>query len=122
MEQARDFNWLWENLGKLKDIPLERNWKIILEGALFEGWVGNVNKAWMIMRFLMNKCQTYGPVFLEAAKFEERIGNFKSSFEISEEGLYNNEKFSPLWFQYLKMLEWKGNVKLEELSQLCDDA
>ena len=50
------------------------------------------------MRFLMNKCQTYGPVFLEAAKFEERIGNFKSSFEISEEGLYNNEKFSPLWF------------------------
>ena len=74
------------------------------------------------MRFLMNKCQTYGPVFLEAAKFEERIGNFKSSFEISEEGLYNNEKFSPLWFQYLKMLERKGNFKLEELSQLCDDA
>ena len=69
----------------------------MLEGALFEGWVGNVQKARSVLRWLMNKCPTYGPVFLEAAKFEERIGNFKFSFEICEEGLYN-EKFSPLWF------------------------
>jgi len=28
---------LRENLGTLKDVPLERSWKMMLEGALFEG-------------------------------------------------------------------------------------
>jgi len=82
----------------LKEVSLERSWKLLLEGALFEGRIGNVVKARNAMRYLMTKCQTYGPIFLEASKFEERIGNYKLAFEIAEEGLFYNEKFSPLWF------------------------
>lgn len=37
MEQNKDYKILRENLGTLKDVPLERSWKMMLEGALFEG-------------------------------------------------------------------------------------
>jgi hypothetical protein len=82
----------------LKSTPIDRCWKIILEGALFEGRVGNVKSCRGALSFLMKKCSSYGPVYHEASKFEERIGNHSQSKKICEEGLYYNEKYSPLWF------------------------
>jgi hypothetical protein len=43
----------------------------MLEGALFEGRVGNVKGAREVMKFLMSRCTCQGPVFYEASKFEE---------------------------------------------------
>ncbi len=40
----------------LKTIPLDRTWKIILEGALFEGRIGNVKTSRAAMKYLMERC------------------------------------------------------------------
>ena len=61
-------------LDTLKDIPLERTWKMVLEGALFEGRIGNRDKARQLFNNLIKKCPQYGPVFFEASRYEEREG------------------------------------------------
>lgn len=90
------------NVRKLIDsvaqIPLEKSWRMILEGALFEGRIGNQAVARKILRKLLNECKTYGPVFFEASKYEEREGNVEAALSICEEGLDYNVKYSPLWF------------------------
>lgn len=78
---------------------------MVLEGALFEGRIGNQAEARKIFRTLLNDCKSYGPVFFEASKYEEREGNIKIALEICEEGLDYNVKYSPLWFQYLRLYE-----------------
>jgi len=47
---------------------------------------------------LMDKCQTYGPLYFEASRYEEREGHFNESLAICEEGLDYNPKYGPLWF------------------------
>lgn len=97
------------NVRKLIDsvamISLEKSWRMILEGALFEGRIGNQAVARKIFRNLLNECKTYGPVFFEASKYEEREGNIEAALSICVEGLDYNVKYSPLWFQYLRLYE-----------------
>ena len=61
----------------LKDVPLERTWKMVLEGALFEGRIGNRDKARQTFNLLIKKCPQYGPVFFEASRYEEREGQLE---------------------------------------------
>jgi tetratricopeptide (TPR) repeat protein len=86
-------------------VPLEKSWRMVLEGALFEGRIGNQVEARKIFTKLLQECKSYGPVFFEASKYEEREGNIESSLEICEQGLDFNVKYSPLWFQYLHLYE-----------------
>ena len=99
----------YDNVRKLIDsvahIPLEKSWRMVLEGALFEGRIGNQVVARKIFRTLLNECKSYGPVFFEASKYEEREGHIDVSLQICEEGLDYNIKYSPLWFQYLRLYE-----------------
>lgn len=78
---------------------------MLLEGALFEGRIGAREHARAQFRELMDKCQTYGPLFFEASRYEEREGYLKESLRICEEGLDYNSKYGPLWFQYLRLYE-----------------
>lgn len=71
---------------------------MVLEGALFEGRIGNQAEARKIFARLLEECKSYGPVFFEASKYEEREGNIESSLDICEQGLDYNVKYSPLWF------------------------
>lgn len=82
---------------------------MLLEGALFEGRIGNREAARAQFRTLMDKCQTYGPLFFEASRFEEREGFLEESLRICEEGLDLNPKYGPLWFQYLRLFEKLGD-------------
>lgn len=78
---------------------------MLLEGALFEGRIGNKEAARRQFRDLMDKCQTYGPLFFEASRYEERESQLVESLAICEEGLEYNPKYGPLWFQYLRLYE-----------------
>lgn len=71
---------------------------MVLEGALFEGRIGNKAEARKIFHKLLAECKSYGPVYFEASKYEEREGNIEQSLAICEEGLDYNLKYSPLWF------------------------
>jgi hypothetical protein len=85
-------------LGVLKDVSFEKSWRMILEGALFEGRSGNKDAARMAFKHLLKNCQTYGPIYLEASKYEEREGEIERALQICEEGLQYNMKYGPLWF------------------------
>jgi hypothetical protein len=73
-EKSRNFDRIRQLLSVLRDIPFDRSWRMILEGALFEGRCGNKEGARKGFRYLLKNCQSYGPVYLEASKYEEREG------------------------------------------------
>ena len=74
-----------------------QHWRVLVEGALFEGRIGMVLNARKIFKEL---CQTVGngPIFLEASRYEEREGNIAQSLDFCEEGLDINPRYAPLWF------------------------
>ena len=76
-EKNRNFDHVRQLLGLLKDIPIEKSWRMILEGALFEGRSGNKEAARMAFKHLLANCQSYGPIYLEASKYEEREGEIE---------------------------------------------
>jgi hypothetical protein len=78
-EKGRNFDRVRKLLGVLKDVPFERSWRMILEGALFEGRSGNREAARMAFKHLLRNCQTYGPIYLEASKYEEREGEIEKA-------------------------------------------
>ena len=51
---------------------IDKTWRILLEGALFEGRCGNTKEARDQFTYVLKKCRNYGPVFVEASKYEER--------------------------------------------------
>lgn len=55
-----------------KDSSIENSWRILLEGALFEGRCGNHLEARKQFNYLLKRSKNFGPVFLEASKYEER--------------------------------------------------
>jgi hypothetical protein len=73
-EKGKNFENVRKLLGVLKDVPFEKSWRMILEGALFEGRCGNKEGARKAFKHLLKNCQTYGPIYLEASKYEEREG------------------------------------------------
>lgn len=120
-EKGRNFEAVRELLGVLRDVPFDRSWRMILEGALFEGRCGNKESARKAFRHLLKNCSTYGPVYLEASKYEEREGEIEKSLALCEEGLQYNGKYGPLWFQYLRLYEKSGcklKIKYENLDNI----
>jgi hypothetical protein len=73
-EKGRNYESVRELLSVLKDVQIDRSWRMILEGALFEGRTGNVTAARLAFRYLLKHCASYGPIYLEASKYEEREG------------------------------------------------
>lgn len=108
-EKGKNLDRVRSLLGALKDVPFYKAWRMILEGALFEGRCGNREGSRLAFNYLLEQCQTYGPIYLEASKYEEREGEIAKALEICVEGLQNNVKYSPLWFQYLRLQEKSEN-------------
>ena len=97
-EKLGDYKGVRNMVSSVESIPLEKSWRMVLEGALFEGRIGNQAEARKIFKKLLQHCKTYGPVYFEASKYEEREGNIEESLALCEEGLDYNVKYSPLWF------------------------
>lgn len=86
-EKSRNFEGIRQLLAGLKDVSFDRSWRMILEGALFEGRCGNREAARKAFRHLIKHCQSYGPVYLEASKYEEREGEIEKALALCDEGL-----------------------------------
>jgi len=97
-EKLKNYDEVRKMLATLKDSPIERTWKMVMEGALFEGRCCNSLKARKAFAFLVKTFPTYGPIYLEASKFEEREGNLAESIKICEDGRSFQPKYGPLWF------------------------
>lgn len=52
-EKNRNYDQVRKLLGALRDVPFEKSWKMILEGALFEGRNGNKEGARRIFKHLL---------------------------------------------------------------------
>lgn len=93
-------------LGGLRDIQIEKNWKILLEGSLMEARAGNIPVARSILSSLIYHCETFGAVYLESIKFEEKWGTtLDLALNLCEKGIQKNARYGPLWFAYLRVLE-----------------
>ena len=102
-------------LGGLRDLQVEKNWKILLEGSLMEARAGNLSTARHILKNLVFHCDSFGAVYLEAIKFEEKWGsNLEIALDLCEKGIKNNPRYGPLWFTYLRVLE-KSNSFYQSL-------
>lgn len=93
-------------LSSLKGYSLEKNWKILMEGALMEARCGGIDSARSVLSILMSQCGNFGAIYLEAVKFEERWGkDIHAALDNCEKGLARNPRYGPLWFAYLRILD-----------------
>ena len=105
-EKIGDVSVSRQILGSLFISNVEKNWKIILEGALMEAREGKISLARHILQNLVYVCSTFGAVYLEAIKFEEKWGkDLQYALDLCEKGLNRNLRYGPLWFSMLRILE-----------------
>lgn len=102
----------------MKDHPIDKTWKIVLEGALMEARLGNMTIARSILEMLMQNVGNFGTIFLEGVRFEEKWGgSLDNALGYCEEGLRKNPRYGPLWFAYLRIIDkmeaegWKKREK-----------
>lgn len=81
-------------LSKLKNVNIDKSWKLYLEGAILEAKLGNPKSAQRIFKMLLKNLDMQGNIYLEYAKFEENMGNLLGALKISYEGLSKNIRFS----------------------------
>jgi la-related protein 1 len=94
-----------EWLSMLKYESLEKSWKSILEGSLFEARVGNFHATRDMLKFLRRHVPWYGPLFLEAYRLEEREENDDEALKIIQQGLVELPRYGPLWFGMIHIKE-----------------
>lgn len=92
-------------LGKLEQESIEKIWRAVLEGALLESRNGEMAKARIILKFLIQQVPWYGPVHYEYFRMEERNENLVESLKIMENGLKEVPRYGPLWFGKLRVTE-----------------
>eukprot|EP01059_Diplonema_ambulator_P017393 TRINITY_DN2938_c0_g4_i4.p1 TRINITY_DN2938_c0_g4~~TRINITY_DN2938_c0_g4_i4.p1 ORF type:complete len:592 (+),score=174.84 TRINITY_DN2938_c0_g4_i4:129-1904(+) len=83
----------------------ERNWKVLLEGTLYEARQGRDKLAAKMFDCLMDSIPKQGTIYLEAGKFWEKNGDYMRAIEIVRRGLRANPKFGPLVFYGIRFLE-----------------
>eukprot|EP01006_Ploeotia_vitrea_P028406 TRINITY_DN61110_c0_g1_i1.p1 TRINITY_DN61110_c0_g1~~TRINITY_DN61110_c0_g1_i1.p1 ORF type:complete len:1465 (-),score=160.58 TRINITY_DN61110_c0_g1_i1:327-4721(-) len=111
-------------LSRLKNVRLEKSWKTILEGALFEARAGNVNISRKIFKYLITNIPRHGPIYYEAYRLEEKCEQFERAMSIVEMGLSANPRYGPLWFGALRLYERAAVQQQmdEQLQYILSDA
>ena len=92
-------------VARLEELPLEKTWRTVLEGAVLEARHGHAAEARRIFERLMAGVPWYGPVFQEAYRFEDGCEDFERAVAVVERGLRENPKYGPLWFSALRLFE-----------------
>jgi la-related protein 1 len=92
-------------LARLKHLPVDKAWKIVLEGALLESRAGNVDMARKIFKYLIKNVPRHGPIYYEAYRLEEKCENYERALQIVQDGLEMNPRYGPLWFSAFHLLE-----------------
>lgn len=106
LEEARAY------LGRLKNVSIEKSWKVILEGALLEARAGNLLTSRRIFKYLIDSMPWNGPVYQEACHLEEKYEEYARAIEIVEKGLQENPRYGPLWFSALRLYERTSSAEM----------
>lgn len=104
-ERLRKFDDIRMIMSVLKYEKLDRTWKLLLEGGLFEARDGRNDTSRRIFKFLMKHVHWHGPIYYEAFRLEERIGYEEVAISIAETGLSELKHYGPLWFGLMRLLE-----------------
>ena len=94
-----------EMLGALKPEAIDRVWRAVFEGALFESRSGKPHVARQLFKYLMQHVSWYGPIYFESCKLEERECYHDAVLKIIKRGLSDLPRYGPLWFLLLKIME-----------------
>lgn len=104
-ERVQDLSVARGLLSRLIEIPLDRSWRTMLEGALLESRAGNSRVARQVFSFLMLNVPWYGPIYHEAFRFEARHEREDRALRIIKRGLKEIPRYGPLWFGALRLRE-----------------
>ncbi|GKT29890.1 Pre-mRNA-splicing factor Syf1-like protein [Aduncisulcus paluster] len=83
--------------------PIEKLWKIFIEGANLELKYGHPHASRRILRYLIAHYPRCGPAYVDAVRVEEEHGSIDDAIMLVQEGLSNNPKYSPLWVVCMKL-------------------
>jgi len=92
-------------LGRLRDVPLSRVWRTVLEGGLFEARLGNITTARHVFKYLMAHVPWFGPVYVKCARVEETWGRFDIALQTIERGITQSPRYATLWFTAFRLYE-----------------
>ncbi|KAL0484846.1 FPGS1 [Acrasis kona] len=109
-EQVQQVDQARALLSRLRNMSLEKSWKIMLEGALFESRLGNVQVARKVFQYLMQHVSRHGPIYYEAYRLEEKCEEWEFALQIVERGLEANPRYGPLWFAAFHLYEKKAHL------------
>lgn len=133
-ERQHQYDRIRGVLSALKYEALEKSWKSILEGSLFEARIGNFKTTRDNLKFLMRYVPWYGPLYLEAYRLEEREERDEDALKIIAKGLVELPRYGPLWFGMIHIKErrdileerrmWQRGVlpPLQQSTQDCNAA
>ena len=96
-------------LSKLKHENIDKVWKSVLEGALFEARTGNIDISRKLFKYLMHSVPWYGPIYSEAFKLEENEHQDEAAYNIICRGLTELPRYGPLWFGLFRLTERKDS-------------
>jgi len=114
-ERLHKYSEVREMLSVLKYESVDRIWKSVLEGTLFEARTGNIAISRKLFKYLMNHVSWYGPIYFEAFRLEEKEGNDRAALDIIRRGLREIPKYGPLWLGLLRIME-REDTKIEQRS------
>jgi hypothetical protein len=134
-ERLSDIDGARELLGNVEHEPIDKIWRIVLEGALIEARAGNIDIAREFFGLLMEKIPWYGPIYYEAFKIEFNSNMLFNAIDIITKGLQELPRYGPLWFGLINIMElldiadeqqyWVTGERLpnlERLRKVCDNA
>ncbi len=94
-------------LSRMKLIPVERAWRVILEGALLETRAGNMTVARKVFKYLVKSVPWYGPIYCDMCAVHERECDWLRAEKIVACGLANIPRYGPLWLCAMRVCERK---------------
>ena len=94
-------------LSRMKLIPVERAWRVILEGALLETRAGNMTVARKVFKYLVKSVPWYGPIYCDMCAVHERECDWLRAEKIVACGLQNIPRYGPLWLCAMRVCERK---------------
>lgn len=99
LDQARGL------MARLKHVAIEKVWRTMLEGALFEARAGNIVMARRVLKYIMHYVPWYGPLYVEFYRLERDHGHPLDALNVVERGLAQVPRYGPLWFSALRVCE-----------------
>lgn len=92
-------------LARLKHVGIDKVWRSVLEGAMFEARAGNIVMARRVLKYIMYHVPWYGPLYIEFYRLERDHGHPLDALTVVERGLSQIPRYGPLWFSALRVCE-----------------